>query len=171
MQKINWLVKIVVILVATVSTPGWGDSQSQRVKVGWTILPFQSLSLDIQSSNSHAFDIGKPTVEELSRRYGEEKGIITLTVRSNIPWVVNVRTDNNNLEMKVEGEDSNPLSDFLLKRSEEDTYIPISQREKILIREEPCMKEIRVHYRILIDEEIRQAGNHGVVIIYTIAPA
>ena len=134
-------------------------------------MPFQSLSLDIQSSNSHAFDIGKPTVEELSRRYGEEKGIITLTVRSNMPWVVNVRTDNNNLEMKVEGEDSNPLSDFLLKRSKEDTYIPISQREKILIREEPCMKEIRVHYRILIDEEIRQAGNHGVVIIYTIAPA
>ena len=134
-------------------------------------MPFQSLSLDIQSSNSHAFDIGKPTVEELSRRYGEEKGIITLTVRSNMPWVVNVRTDNNNLEMKVEKEDSNPLSDFLLKRSKEDTYIPISQREKILIREEPCMKEIRVHYRILIDEEIRQAGNHGVVIIYTIAPA
>ena len=171
MKKASFLVLGVLFIVLLRAGDVLAVNASTTVKVCWRILPFQSLSIGSSGGSSKSvistYKISQPKKEELLRGYMEEKQAITLTVVSNIPWIVQVRTNNENLGVSFDKHYVKPLNDFQL-RAEKSRYITLSRENKDLAKGGKGVRRLKVDYKILTNRANYRPGNYRAVLIYTI---
>ncbi len=166
--------RITLATVIVVSFVGLvlANQTSITTKVSWTVLPFQELR--IAGSNSHGPSISttyampQPGFLDLQQGYVEEMDCVDLTINSNIPWKVQVWTENTTMGYSHDGLISKPVSDFEL-REHGGAYFPISNTPQILADGHRGSFEIGVDHRILLGDDYHD-GDYNLEVVYTIIP-
>lgn len=166
---------LVLIIILGVFGPAvllWGDS-STTVQVGWRVLGTQMLSIlgsdgPEGPSVASTFVIPQPTAEDLQRGYIERRRALVLVARSNMPWTISVRTDDENMGRSFDGTYVKPITDLLV-RAEGGSYVTIGHRDQAITDGPPGEHQVGVDYRVLFDPKTHRDGNYHITVIYTIS--
>lgn len=146
-------------------------ASGSTVRVGFEILPFQQLSISggrsVGNTALSTVQLPQPSAADLARGYIELPHAVSLSVRSNIPWAVTVRTDNANMGQSFDGNYTKPISDFQL-RVGNGAFRPITQQNQVLLRGSYGEYNFDVDYRTLFDANIHRQGNYQLTVVYTI---
>ncbi len=148
------------------------NQSSITAKISWTVLPFQELR--ITGSNSRgssittSYAMPQPDFLDLQRGYVEEMDSINLTINSNIPWKVQVWTEDTSMGHTHDGLINKPISDFEL-REHGGAYFPISDTPQILTDGQQGSFEIGIDHRIVLGKNYHD-GDYALEIVYTIMP-
>jgi len=150
----------------------WGES-STTVQVGWRVLSTQVLSIlgsdgPEGPSVASTFIVPQPTSEDLARGYIERRRALVLVARSNTPWTISVRTDDEDMGRSFDGTYVKPITDLLV-RAEGGPYLPISHQDQVIASGPPGEHQIGVDYRVLFDPKTHRDGNYHITVIYTIS--
>lgn len=165
---------VALACIATVSAVGLvlATQSSVTVHMSWTVLPYQELQ--IAGSGTHGpsvtadYVMPQPEDYDLQRGYIEEMNSVALTVNSNIPWKVQVWTDETDMGQSDDKTFTKPISDFLL-REHGGEYFPISNTPQILASGNRGSFDIGVDHRILLGSDYRP-GSYGLEVVYTVMP-
>jgi len=142
-------------------------------EVGWTVVPFATLALAgageraAGSTVTVSFTLPRPSAEDLARGYLEIEDALTLVARSNVDWVILVRTPDPDLGRSYDGSYTKPLSDFQLRVAGGD-FLTISNADQTLSRGRRGEHELAIDYRVLLHPECYRPGDYGLKLIYTI---
>jgi 3',5'-cyclic AMP phosphodiesterase CpdA len=93
---------------------------------------------------------------------------IDLTINSNIPWKVQVWTEDTTMGNSHDALMSKPISDFEL-REHGGAYFQIANTPQILADGQRGSFEIGVDHRILLGDDYHD-GDYGLEVVYTIIP-
>jgi hypothetical protein len=162
-SNLSWvLILVVIALVAAAKAEDFSI-----VNIGWQVVPFQSLSISNASAKtvSDTFIIPQPTPQDLKRGYIEKENAIVLIAKSNVNWVINVRTPNSDMGVSFDGTYVKPISDFQLRAG--GSYLTVSYHDQMLAKGPHGEHEIGVNYKVLFGEDHRD-GNYKITLIYTI---
>ena len=179
-------------IMLTLGASGFSSSsgsESGSTSVGWSVLPFATLSLspdgNPSSSVSAGFHLPEPTAEDLERGYLEVPDALTFIARSNTDWQLFVHADESELGRSYDGLYVKPLSDLQLRararvriqegpepeaKARTGSYLPLSNEPQLLIRGGRGEWEIELDYRILLHRERYRPGDYQVTLVYTITP-
>ncbi len=171
-HKTTLAVVALAVIVTSLVTLVIAEQKSATVRIHWTILPFQELrivgSTAHGSSITTSYTMPQPDALDLQRGYIEEMDPITLNVNSNIPWKVQVWTEDSDMGASKDGLVTKPVSDFQL-RVHGGTYFSISNAPQILTSGNRGSFSIGVDYRILLGKDYHP-GDYGLDVVYTIMP-
>ena len=94
MTRWQLIVSLLILLLAAISSSAFATGATATVKVSFTVLPFQSLSIAGDDSGDATvcsrFDLRQSSEADFAVGYMEERSALTLKAASNIPWTVNV---------------------------------------------------------------------------------
>ncbi len=160
-----------VVVVAFVGL-SLADQRSVTARLTWNVLPFQELRIagspSREASVTADYVMPQPDAFDLQRGYLEETNSVDLTVNSNIPWKIQVRTESSDMGESKDGSVTKPISDFML-REHGGSYFSISTAPQILTSGNRGSFDIGVDHRILLGSDYRP-GDYGLEIVYTIMP-
>jgi len=165
------LVLLSLALAATLpATNLLAASSNTKVGVSFSILPFQMLSIAGGASGNSAVSsvhVPQPQIADLNRGYIDQRNAVRLSLRSNVPWRVKVRTSNRDMGTSFDGSYVKPVSDFQL-RAAGSPYLTIDDTDQVLLRGNFGKYDFDIDYRTLFDKGAFRSGNYQIDIVYTI---
>ncbi len=159
-----------MLMILSVSL--YGDD-SASLQVSWRVQSTQTLAIlgsgePGGSSVASTFVLPKPTPEDLQRGFIERTRAIVLLVRSNTPWIISVRTDDENMGRSFDGTYTKPVSDLWV-RAEGGPYVPLSRKDQVITGGSPGEHQIGVDYRVIFNPDTYREGRYQITVIYTIS--
>ncbi len=146
-------------------------SATVTVKVSWTVLPFQSLTIagsaDTDTTVVSHYVLPQPTESDFAVGYIEEEGALSLIAASNIPWTVRVHALEPNMGMSDDGTYVKPLSDFSL-RANGSPYFSITSFDQTLASGGVGAHPLIIDYKVKTEKESYKSGDYGLTLVYTI---
>jgi len=166
-----WFISFSLLMVA-LSASLYGDD-SASLQVGWRVLSTQTLAIlgsgePAGSRVASTFVLPKPTPEDLQRGFIERVRAIVLLVRSNTPWIISVRTDDEDMGKSFDGSYTKPISDLWV-RAEGGSYVPISREAQVITSGLPGEYQIGVDYRVHFTPDTYREGRYQITVIYMIS--
>lgn len=169
------LLALAVVTLFSLSTASSADD-SATVTVSLTIPVIQTLSMEQggdldppDTSVTAAYIIPYPTDQDFERGWIEARGAVTLVVKSNTDWVIEVRA----LSEDMGGSFSyrKPVGDFRVRRSDgNDGYMTITDEEQVLAGGTNGVFELNLDYKVLLGEGY-SPGGYKIIIFYRITTA
>ncbi|HDL86193.1 MAG TPA: hypothetical protein ENH11_07715 [Candidatus Acetothermia bacterium] len=163
---------ILAILLVPVSALAAGPSSSAVVHVSWTVLPFQSLTIDgsvagTNTSITNRYDVRKPDASDFAAGFIEDDGVLVLNAASNIPWAVKVHSIESDMGTSYNGSYIKPLSDFMV-RVNGGSFFSISTSDQVLASGTRGAYLLSVDYKVKVNEGTYKDGDYGLTLVYTI---
>ena len=172
----RWLVAILLIagfasLTIAPCALADGASASAVVRISWTILPFQSLTIAGQGENrtsvSDHYVLHQPQEADFARGAVEERKALVLNATSNIPWTVKVYAVESDMGTSHDGSSRKPLSDFSL-RVNGGSYFTISNFPQTIASGDRGHYLLSIDYKVKVDKDTYKPGDYGLTLVYTI---
>ena len=159
-----------LLLGAGANLPTLADT-AQSVRVGFQIMPFQVLSISGGAGSGRSavstVQVPQPSLADLERGAIEQRNAVRLTVRSNIPWRVTVRTQDADMGTSFDGTHTKPISDFQV-RAEGGGYLTIDHQPQQLLQGEAGDHVYGVDYKTHFDRHRYSAGSYRIEVIYMV---
>jgi len=156
---------ILILLAATL----WAGNDA-RTAVAFRVAPFQTLSLNGGTTGSSAVStvrVPEPTARDLARGHVDMPEALALSVRSNAPWVVQVRSLHANMGLSHDRTYTKPLSDFQL-RVGQGPYVGVDTTDQRLLQGAHGRFAFDVDYRVKFDPKTHRDGDYALDLVYTI---
>lgn len=146
-------------------------ADSVRVSTSFKVLPYQTLSITGMSSSQTVFasvQLPSPNQVDLQRGFMIQHSAVHLAVESNVPWVLQVHTDNEHMGVSGDATYTKPISDFQLRSTFNSDYMAISNDPQVLLNHVEGEYEFDVDYKLMFDAQAHKAGSYQLDLIYTI---
>jgi len=170
MKKTLIFIMAALILLG-VAKAGVALSVDKTVRINIKIVPFQILMVNGKNTDGEkvitTYHIPQPTPQDLQRGYIQEDNALSLTVVSNVNWVVKVRALSKNLGSSWDGRYIKPLSDFLI-RSHQTQFMPVQQIPQKIAWGKNGKKTVNIDYRVEGYNRNYHPGNYKIILEYTI---
>jgi hypothetical protein len=154
----RWVLIPLVVLLLTVT--GFAVQQSVTVRVGWKVLPYQTLRLvdSDREVDAVSLEIPDPTPLDVSRGYIELEHAVRLYVASNTPWKIQITAPGL----------SEPMASLLEVRSHGDAYGGISDQPRVLAAGSNGTFEISIDVRVMANSDGTFPSSGPVNLVYTL---
>lgn len=173
--RFRFSLSLLAVAMLCLAILAFAQQDSATVKVSWTVLPFQKLRIVGSSSEgpsvTASYALPQPTDFDLARGYLETESAIELSGASNIPWKVQVWTENQDMGQSFDGLATKSISDFKLREHGGGSYLTIAREPQVLASGQLGSFEIGVDYLVTLNENGEyRPGNYGLEITYVIMP-
>ena len=161
------------VVAALAVVPLLAASDSAGVRVGWTVVGSQTLSIagaDGPSGRRVAstFVVPDPSPSDLARGHVDRDGALRLTARSNTPWIITARSERATMGTSDDGTYTKPIRDLHV-RADGGAYVPLSTEGQIIARGTAGAETVGVDYRVGFDADAHRPGTYRATVIYTIS--
>jgi hypothetical protein len=171
MRKSLLFTTIATLILLGIAPKSWAISTDKTVRISWKILPFQVLIINGKGNPGKrvitTYNIPQPTHQDLKRGYIQEESALSLTVVSNVDWVIKVRALSEDLGTSWKGKYLKPLSHFLF-RSPQTEFMVIQQEPQKIAWGEKGRKVVDIDYRVEGYSNDYQPGSYKITLEYTI---
>ncbi len=147
-------------------------ADSVRISTTFKVLPYQTLSITGVSSSQSVFasvQLPQPKSVDLQRGFISQHNAVHLAVESNVPWVLQVHTDDKHMGVSGDGAYTKPISDFQLRNASNKDYLTISNDPQPLLHHVGGEFEFDIDYKLTFDAQAHQVGSYRLALIYTIS--
>ena len=173
--RLRFSLSLLAATVLCLAILSFAQQDSVTVKVGWTVLPFQELRImgvsAKGSSVTASYLLPQPTEFDLDKGYLEAENAIGLSGASNIPWKVQVWTEDQDMGQSFDGLVTKSISDFKLREHGRGNYLTIAREPQVLVSGKLGSFEIGVDYLVTLNENGEYSpGDYGLAITYVIMP-
>ena len=170
MTRWQLIVSLLILLLAAISSSAFATGATATVKVSFTVLPFQSLSIAGDDSGDATvcsrFDLRQSSEADFAVGYMEERSALTLKAASNIPWTVNVHALESGAATSADGTYAKPLTDFSL-RSDGGSSSSIAGSDQTLAGGDTGEYILVIDYNIDTEKGAHRDGDYGLTVVYT----
>ncbi len=118
-------------------------------------------------SLSSRYNLHAPSASDFAAGFIEDDDVIVLNAASNIPWAVKVHAIESSMGTSYDGTYTKPLSDFMV-RANSGSFFSISTSDQVLASGTRGSYQLRVDYRVKVDESTYKDGDYGLTLVYTI---
>lgn len=171
MKKILVFVTVIILILLLVVQTSEAISTNKTVQINLRILPFQILIINEKGKAGEkiitTYNVPPPTVQDLERGYIQEEDALSLTVISNVDWVVKVRALSENLGISWDRKYVKPLSDFLI-RSHQTEFMIIQRTPQKIAWGKNGKKKVDIDYRVEGYNHNYHPGSYKIILEYTI---